>query len=138
MNIRPFLRFLRNESGNSAVELAMVAPVIAGLVVVSFNVWSSGSENQDARAALDAGAEYYMAGGTTDSAARNVATNAWRNRPSDGAITSSRAYKCGSTVATETTICTGGRTVATYVTLVANGGGSEQHSIHEERVVRVR
>jgi Flp pilus assembly protein TadG len=138
MILRIFQRLLADESGNSAVELAMVAPVIAGVAVVSFGVWTSGSENQDARAALDAGAEYYMAGGSTDSAARDVATNAWRHRPGDGTITSSRNYKCGETVATETTICTGGRTVATYVTLVATGGGEDQHSIHEERVVRVR
>jgi Flp pilus assembly protein TadG len=138
MTLRLFNHFLRSESGNSAVELAMVAPVIAGVAVVSFGVWASGSENQDARAALDAGAEYYMAGGSTDSAAQDVIRDAWRNRPSDGTVTSSRAYKCGETVAIETTVCAGGRTPATYVTLTATGGGSEQHSIHEERVVRVR
>jgi Flp pilus assembly protein TadG len=138
MKLRLFQRLLADESGNSAIELAMVAPVIAGMAVVSFGIWQSGSENQDARAALDVAAEYYMAGGTNDDAAKTLVRDAWRNRPADAAVNSSRSYKCGETAATETTVCAGNRTPATYVTLVATGGGAEQHSISEQKVVRVR
>jgi len=108
------------------------------VAVVSFNVWQRGSENQDARAALDVAAEYYMNGGLVDDTARTRAWDAWRDRPGNATLTSARSYRCGDVAAIITTICTGGRTVATYVTLNATGGGQDNHSISVQRVVRVR
>jgi Flp pilus assembly protein TadG len=134
-------RFLGDRRGAAAIELAFVAPVFAGVVVMSFGVWEYGSRNQDARGALDAGVQYYMNGGTDDDIARDLARDAWRNRPSGGAVTVSRAYRCGATAATATTVCTGGRTPGTYVTLTATATSSQalvNPTVTLNRVVRVR
>lgn len=134
-------RFLTDRRGNAAIELALVAPVFAGVAVMSFGVWEAGSRNQDARSALDVSVQYYMGGGTDDAAAITLGLSGWRNKPASGNITSSRSYRCGDTSATSTTICTGGRTPGTYVTLIATAT-STQALVHPtltlNRVVRVR
>jgi Flp pilus assembly pilin Flp len=138
MKIRTFRRLLRDENGAAAVELALIAPVIAGVALVSLQVWDDGSTVQDARAALDAGVEYYLSGGLDDTAARSVAFDAWRNRPTGATVTSARNYQCGDTATSEGAVCSGGRTPATYVTLTASGLDADGGTISQNKVVRVR
>jgi Flp pilus assembly protein TadG len=138
MTIRPIRRVPGDQSGAAAIELALIAPVIAGMALVSFEIWRDGSSRQDARAALDAGVEYYMAGGLEDPAARSVAYDAWRNRPQGATVSSARNYQCGETAAQEGAVCSGGRTAATYVSLTATGSGDDGEVINETKVVRVR
>ena len=137
-----FLRRWRaDQSGAAAVELAMVAPILAGMAVVSFGIWQTGVQNQDARAALDVAAEYYMNGGTNDTTAASLALSAWSNKPADGAVHTVRSYRCGDIPAIITTVCSGGRTPGGYVTITAIGTMSVslgQPTISIERVVRVR
>jgi Flp pilus assembly protein TadG len=134
-------RWLTDRRGNAAIELALVAPVFAGVAVMSFGVWEAGARNQDARSALDVSVQYYMNGGTDDTVATTLGLSGWRHKPANGNITSSRSYRCGDTTATSTTICTGGRTPGTYVTLTATATSS-QALVHPtltlNRVVRVR
>ncbi len=134
-------RLAGDESASAAIELAFVAPVIAGMAVVSFGIWQTAGQNQNARAAVDAAAGYYLNGGTSDTDAATVAANAWDAKPADGAIATSRAYKCGTTASTENATCSGGRTPATYVTVTASGTVAQslgRPTVSISRVVRVR
>ena len=141
MMSRRLKQWRSNQSGGAAVELAMIAPVIAGMAVVSFSVWQTGMQHQDARTALDVAAEYYMNGGLDDGVAETLAVGAWSNKPDDGAVDTQRSYRCGDTAALIDTICVGGRTPGGYVTITATGTMSislGQPSMTIERVVRVR
>lgn len=134
-------RFLSDFRGAAMVELALVAPVVAGLVLVSYGVWDAAARRQDMRAGLDAAAGYYMNGGADDAVARSVATNAWESRPTGGAVTSSRSCRCGGTPGTCDALCTGSKAPSVFVNLTATGsttGALFAATLVEERTVRVR
>jgi len=141
MRLRRILCRSLDERGSAAIELALVAPVLAILAVASFGVWESGARSQDMRAALDVAAEYYMNGGTDDAVARTLGRNGWRNKPPNGDVTTARDFRCGDAAAQENAVCAGGRTPATYVTLTASASTSQalvRPSITLQRVIRVR
>lgn len=133
--------FIRNRSGAAVVELALVAPVIGAMVLISFGVWEVSARKQDMRTALGAASLYYMNGGSNDSAAETVAFDAWDSRPQGAALTSVRVCRCGSTVALCTDLCAGSKPPSVFVKLTATATASGvmfTPTLTEERVVRVR
>jgi Flp pilus assembly protein TadG len=139
--MRSFTNFWRDQRGAAIVEMAFIAPVIGGMAAVSFAAWDAASRQQDMRAALEIGAEYYMNGGGSDEIATTAATNAWRNRPEDGVVTSERVCRCGTVVTICANLCTGATPPSVYVHLTAAGATPEaMFTPHQwaERVVRVR
>ena len=141
MTPRSIKRFLAAEDGLAAIELALVAPVIAGLAMVSFAVWNSGTRMQDMRSAAEAGAEYYMNGGSNDDVARDITLDAWHSRPEVAEVDTQRSCRCGTTIVLCTAQCAGGAPPAVYVTLSAHGVEADALVSPEatlDRVVRVR
>jgi Flp pilus assembly protein TadG len=141
MRLRGVSRWDADERGSAAIELALVAPVLAILAVASFGVWESGARSQDMRAALDVAAEYYMNGGTDDAVARALSREGWRNKPPNGDVTTARDFRCGESDAQENAVCPGGRTPAAYVTLTASASTNQalvRPGITLQRVIRVR
>lgn len=138
---RKLLKILRDERGVAAIELAMVAPVIAGLAVMSFAIWETGTRRQNMRAALDVGAEYYMNGGSDDAAAVTLAENAWRHMPPGAEVTTSRICRCGDEILLCTAYCDGGAAPSVFVILNAAGEQPDalmQASLAQSRTIRVR
>ena len=134
-------RFLRDRKGAAAVELALVAPVIAVTALASFAIWQTGTERHHAAAALNAGAEYYLNGGVEDSQAKALAMTAWSNKPGDGAIEIVRACRCGVTAIACETNCTDGSPPAIYAHMTATGvaeGFNGDVATNATRVLRVR
>lgn len=139
--MRKLIAFWRDRDGAALVELAFVAPIIGGVVAVSFAVWDVASRQQDMRAALEVGSEYYMSGGTDDDVARTAAAEAWRHRPADGQVQSDRICRCGAVTAICTDLCADNRPPSVYVRLTASGstpGAMFSPYQSAERVVRVR
>lgn len=139
--MRNLIQFWRDQRGAAILEMAFVAPIIGGMAAVSFAAWDAASRQQDMRAALEVGAEYYMNGGASDDVAEATATGAWRNAPEDAVVTSERICRCGTTVTICTNLCTGNTPPSVYVHLSASATSPEamfgaQQSA--ERVVRVR
>ena len=101
-------RYLREEGGVAAVEMAMILPFIAGFAVLSINVWDVGMRKQDMRGAIKLGAQYYMNGGTDDTASRAIALAQWNHKPATSDVTITRSYYCpdGTSVSDATTLCT--------------------------------
>lgn len=95
---RMIAQYLREEGGVAAVEMALIAPFIAGFAVLSVNVWDVGMRKQDMRAALKLGAQYYMNGGTDDTKSKAIALAKWNRKPATADVTVSRTCLCGTTV----------------------------------------
>lgn len=118
-----FRRFSRDRSGIAAVEFALVAPIFAVILVMGWSVWQGEVGAEQAKTALRAGAQYYTAGGSTDSAAQTIAQNAWTSAPSNASVTTSRACYCAGAAANCSGTCSTGQQRTVYVTLTATGNG---------------
>lgn len=121
--------------------MAIVTPVIAGLALVSAEVWMSSMDKQRAENALHAAADYYMGGGGSDDEAAQVAMTAWSEAPSDATVGLAREGRCGTQAGDLARLCADGMAPAVYVTLAASGtsqGLFEAHAVRAERTIRVR
>jgi|SRR5690606_4710330 Flp pilus assembly protein TadG len=139
--MRRLFSFWRDQRGAAVVEMAFIAPIIGGMAAVSFAVWDVASRQQDMRAALDVGTEYYMGGGASDEVARTVALEAWRHAPQDAQVTSERLCRCGVATAICTSMCENGAPPSVYVRLTASGSEADAMFLQQqsaERIVRVR
>ncbi|TAK35664.1 MAG: pilus assembly protein [Lysobacteraceae bacterium] len=139
--MRKLINFWRDQRGAAILEMAFVAPIIGGMAAVSFAAWDVATRQQDMRAALEVGAEYYMNGGGSDDVAKTAATEAWRNAPEDALVSSERSCRCGTVVTICTNLCTGDAPPSVYVRLTATGTSPEaMFTPHQsaERIVRVR
>lgn len=131
----------RDERGGAAVEMALVTPVIAGLALVSAEVWMMALDKQRAATALDAAVDYYMGGGVSDPEAAAVAMDAWEDPPAAAAVTYFRSGRCGAETAQLNDLCPSGDQPAAYVTLTASGqarGLFDDRPVEATRTVRVR
>lgn len=114
--MRKLIDYLRDEDAVAAVEMALIAPFIAGFAVLSVNVWDVGMRKQDMRGALKLGAQYYMNGGTDDTKGQAVAINNWNRKPAVASVTVSRSCLCGTTpTGSCDTICADGTTVPSII-----------------------
>lgn len=131
---------LQDRSGGAAVEMAIVAPVLVGMALLGFEVWKIGVGQQQAAAALDVAADYYMTGGLSDEAAVQAARNAWRDAPPNAEVTAVRSARCGQAEVEMTALCAGGRAPAIYATLTASGSRTPdgEVQVRATRLIRVR
>jgi len=111
----------RDKRGTSAVEFALIAPVLAGVVVAlaDVNNMSMGATNM--QAAVRAGAQYAMAGGTDPTAAESTADAAWTRKPGGGTIDASRVCKCAGVAQDCNTVCSDNQWPELYMTVTATG-----------------
>lgn len=143
MNMRRrLLSLIRDRRGVSAVEFALTAPIVAGLMLFAWDGWQAAAAQMKLRNALQAGAEYVMTGQADDSTARSVVLNAWGGKPSNSSASVTRACKCGTTANVCTGLCPSTTTPpSVYVTLTASGTGQglfASRSMSQTLVVRVR
>ena len=132
---------LRDTMGVAALETALVAPILAGLGLLSFSVWQTASRTEDMRLALKAGSTYYMNGGTDDSTAQGLILQSWPTSPANAAVSVQRICQCAGVAATCGTLCSGTTPPAVYVTLSAAATASNGVSnipLSEQKVIRVR
>jgi Flp pilus assembly protein TadG len=134
-------RLHRDRRGVAAVEMALVAPILAVVALLSFEVWQAAGRSADMRTALKAGAQYYMNGGADDADARTLALSAWRDPPAGGVINVSRACACGEAAQVCTALCADSTPPAALVTLHAQASMPQamfNKTVAVDRVVRVR
>lgn len=134
-------RFRRDCRGVAVVELAMIAPLLAGMALVSFEIWQSSASTEDMRTALKVGAQYYMNGGTSDATAQSLALSSWENAPANAAVSVVRACLCGQVANSCVALCTDGAPPLEVVTLSASATRPDaviNPNLSDERVVRVR
>lgn len=136
-----FRHLLRDCSGTSAIEFAIIAPVLAGLLMGGFDIWQEVNRKQDMRASVAAGVHYYMGGGADDPTGRTISLSAWPNRPADGSISLARACTCAGAVSSCTVVCAATQQapeVRVTVTAQSQWTGMRPAPLTESEVVRVR
>jgi Flp pilus assembly protein TadG len=88
------MRIRRDKRGTSAIEFALVAPLLAAATIgmADVNTMAYGAANM--QGAVRAGVQYAMAGGTDTTEAETRADAAWTRKPADGMISAARVCKC--------------------------------------------
>jgi Flp pilus assembly protein TadG len=133
--------FARHAGGGSAVEFAIVTPILAGLLIAGTDAWQLINRKQDMHAAINAGAHYYMGGGTDDPSAQAISLSGWPNRPGDGQVSISRACTCAGGASGCSTLCAATQQAPEIrVTLRATTQWNGLHpaALAEAETVRVR
>src|SRR5688500_7160892 len=87
-------RFARDKQGTSAIEFAIVAPMLIAAVVGLADISNSALAASNMQTAVRAGIHYAMAGGWDETVALQVADAAWTRKPDSGTVTSAKACKC--------------------------------------------
>jgi Flp pilus assembly protein TadG len=134
-------KFLRQNGGASAVEFAIISPILAGLVIYGFDAWQLINKKQDMHAAVNAGAHYYMGGGEDDPTAQSISLNGWPNLPSDGKVAINRACFCAGVGSGCSTLCAATQQAPEiHITLTATSqwNGLQPAALSEAETVRVR
>lgn len=133
-------RFFHRQDGAAAVELALVAPILVGLLLASYGIWEHAGQRQNIRTALEPAADYYMNGGTDDVVGRQTILDSWSSKPTDGTATVTRVCKCGTLVVSCSSLCSTAPP-AVYVSLIASSSDPDApitDPIAEQRTIRVR
>ena len=134
-------KFLSHQGGASAVEFAIIAPILAGLLVLGFDAWQLINRKQDMHAAINAGAHYYMGGGGDDPTGQSIGVSGWPNRPGDGQVAIARACTCAGAASDCSTVCAATQQAPEVrVTLTATNQWTGLHpaALSESETVRVR
>lgn len=114
-------RFRKNRSGAAAVEFALVLPVLCAALLGIADGWSYVTNSMAMRAGVKTAANLLLAGASDDTAVQAAALASWEKKPDDAAVAVTRTYKCGTTVVTSTTICTGPKVPSVFVQIAASG-----------------
>lgn len=100
MAMRKLLQVIRSSHGASAVEFALIAPVLVAMLLsladaVNFAVAFTSMQRGER-----AGIQYFMNGGTSTDAAQGIVSTAWKSPPSNYTVTAQKVCKCGNAMAT--------------------------------------
>lgn len=90
----PLRRLGLARDGGATIELAIIAPVLATLVIGIGELAGMIISYQRMHDGVSSGAVYLMRGGSTSSAIHDVAMAAWPNKPGDAAVTVSQSCQC--------------------------------------------
>jgi Flp pilus assembly protein TadG len=134
-------KFLRHKGGASAVEFAIISPILAGLVIYGFDAWQLVNKKQDMHAAINAGAHYYMGGGDDDPTAQSISISGWPNTPSDGQINIGRACSCAGAGSDCNTLCAATQQapeIHVTITATSQWTGLNPAPLSEAETIRVR
>jgi Flp pilus assembly protein TadG len=97
--------FLYDERGVSAVEFALVAPVLLMCLVGIYDVGTMVYKRTDMHSALRSGTQYFMNGGDDLAKAEDIVAQSWTTKPEDVTIVAERFCQCGDEVHACNTLC---------------------------------
>jgi Flp pilus assembly protein TadG len=90
-------KLAKDDSGVSAVEFALTAPVLMVSVLGVVDIGNIVYQRSDMEAALRSGIQYFMNGGDDLSRAEAVVTGAWTTKPDTVTIVADRFCLCDAT-----------------------------------------
>jgi len=115
-------RLFNDKSGTAAVELAAVSPLLCIVLLGIVDGWSHSNHTMNIRAAVKAGANYVMQGGTSEALTQDVAMSAWIKPPSDAVVKVEQECYCGTAAAQCDVLCSAnGKPPSGYFRIVASG-----------------
>jgi len=119
---RNFSHALGSISGLSAVEFALIAPLLAFMLVALVDAVNFAAGFTAMQRAERAGIQYFMNGGTSTAAAQGIVSTAWTNPPSNYTVSAQEVCTCGGNGHTVTcgTSCVNGQTYRANMTVSAS------------------
>lgn len=132
---------LSNTRGASAIEFALIAPLLIALLFGVAELASYTSAAMSMNRAVRAGSQYVMNGGKEQSVVEKIVMKSWSDLPANASVTVSSDCLCGGTAITcSTTSCADGSRPEIYMTLVAHAtvdGNLKSYTRKVERRVRI-
>jgi Flp pilus assembly protein TadG len=112
-------RAKRDAKGTSAIEFAIVAPMLVAAVIGLADISMAAYGASNMQTAVRAGIHYAMAGGSDEVVAQQVADAAWTRKPDGGVVTSAKACKCATLDWDCQTFCADVTRPEMYITVTA-------------------
>lgn len=134
-------RFARDERGASAVEFALIAPVLAVFVLGIAEIGHIGYQRTDMHSALRAGSQYVLNGGRDLDTARTIVERSWSSMPDDGVVEATKFCLCGTTQHACNAPCVDDSVPEAYIQLRASatlGGVTIDYGHSADDAVRIR
>lgn len=103
--MRFWIRFSRDERGVSAVEFALVAPVLLACLIGIYDVGTMVYKRADMQSALRSGTQYFMNGGDDLTKAQDIVQQAWTTKPEQVTIVGERFCQCGEEIHACNVLC---------------------------------
>lgn len=98
-------RLIRDERGVSAVEFALVAPVLLMCLIGIYDIGTMVYKRTDMHSALRAGTQYFMNGGDDLAKAESIVEESWTTKPAEITIQAERFCQCGDEVHACNVLC---------------------------------
>jgi Flp pilus assembly protein TadG len=134
-------KYAQDGGGTSAIEFAIIAPVLAILTIYGFDAWQLINRKQDMHAAINASAHYYMGGGGDDPTSQSIGQSGWPNRPNDANLGVSGACTCAGGASDCNTVCPATQQAPerrVTITATTYWNGLHPAALSESETVRVR
>jgi hypothetical protein len=145
--MRRLRKSLDCQSGSSAIEFAVAAPVLLILVIGLADGWSLINFVLNMRAGVGSAANLYLQGAGDDALVQATALENWQDRPEDASLVIERTYLCDGEVVETDDLCADSRAPSLQLRIVASGTwvapveidilGTRQTIAHEQ-TIRVR
>ena len=138
---RWFNRFVRDESGVSAVEFALCVPVLLFALLGVVDMGHAVYQRADMESALRAGVQYFMNGGDDLDKAETVVSESWTTKPQGVTIEADRLCLCGGAAHACNALCGDGTYPAAFNRIQATAtfpGILMDDAYTSEQSVRVR
>jgi len=114
-------KFRRDTGGTSAIEFAIISPVLIACVVALSDVNDVSWRSASMQSAVRAGTQYALKGGTDPTIMQSQADAAWSNKPSDATITAAKVCKCLAVLHACDTLCDDLNPSQVFMTVTATG-----------------
>lgn len=114
-------RFVRDRRGASAVEFALIAPVLAVVLLGIAEIGQVIYQRTDMHGALRSGGQYILNGGRDLDVAEEIVTRSWNSRPEDGVAEAIRFCLCEQVEHACSSPCADDSVPEAYITLRAHG-----------------
>lgn len=135
------LCFARDRRGASAVEFALVAPLLAVALLSIAEIGQVIYQRTDMHGALRTGGQYVLNGGRDLDVAEAIVTRSWSSRPEDGVVEATRFCLCAQEEHVCNAPCDDDSVPEAYITIQARGtlgGVVVEVGEHADDAIRIR
>jgi Flp pilus assembly pilin Flp len=127
--------------GASAVEFALIAPVLAMTLLGVAEFGQIVYQRTDMHGALRSGGQYVLNGGRDLAVAREIVVRAWTAMPEDAVVDATRFCVCSNVQHACNSPCSGGSVPEAYISLTAHatlGGIVVDYGDSADDAIRIR
>lgn len=140
--IRSILRaFARDRSGASAVEFALISPVLAITLLGIAEIGQVAYQRTDMHGALRSGGQYVLNGGRDLAVAREIVVRSWTAMPEGAIVDVTRFCLCSNVAHACNSPCSGGSVPEAYISINAHatlGGIVFDYGGEADDAIRIR